>query len=735
MGLSWGVLNGAMLVGLVGATLPVIIHFLNRRRDPVIDWAAMQFLDLGRLARRRLRLTELLLMLARMALLAAVALALARPFTSASTANPSSASALGVSPARDLVVIIDGSAAMGRAAGGATPRAKALTEARRLISRLKTGDSAAVLVASDRVRPVVDPPVFDLGRVDSALAALSKTSGSGRGSGDIPAALGEAFRILERTQNPAREVVILTDGRRASWHPGELGRWNLLRDLHRRLPVPPRVWSLALGSLDPPDAPNGFVGPVSVSRALATPGLPIIVSADVKNAGPGFLTRTAELLIDGRAVSGSARVVGPIPVDGKAPLTFEATVTEPGSHLLTIALTGGDDALPADDEGSAAVEVSSALAVLLVDGEPGREPFTGETDFLRAALAPTGDDTPQARATVVIPEMFTPESLKNQRVLILSNVERLGVDEASAVSRFLDTGGGVLVAPGDRTDASYWNQVGWLPATFGDRVGDFSARIAVGHPSPSSFSGPVLPPFAQGDAPPLARAELFGYRVLKPLAGSSVAARLDTKAPWAVERPSGRGRVLLLAGPLDAEGGTLPVNPDFVPLIHEWTFHLAGGIAPRSARPGEPIVIDLNPAPDASVTSLPVLTPSGETIRAAVTRTSTAAKVRIDDTAEPGVYRLSKPEPPGGFVYAIVQGDALGADPSPLEPAEAAQLSEGWPLTFAADAARLSDRLFTAGPGGRRELWRGLVLAALGGLCVEIYLTRRLVRGQGLTGG
>ena len=78
--MSWGVLNTAMLLGLCGAALPVIIHLLNRRRDTVIDWGAMQFLDLGRRARRRIRLAEILLMLARMGLLALAALALARPF-------------------------------------------------------------------------------------------------------------------------------------------------------------------------------------------------------------------------------------------------------------------------------------------------------------------------------------------------------------------------------------------------------------------------------------------------------------------------------------------------------------------------------------------------------------------------------------------------------------------------------------------------------------------------------
>ena len=45
--MSWGVLNAAMLAGLAGVAMPVVIHLLNRRRDPVVDWGAMQFLELG----------------------------------------------------------------------------------------------------------------------------------------------------------------------------------------------------------------------------------------------------------------------------------------------------------------------------------------------------------------------------------------------------------------------------------------------------------------------------------------------------------------------------------------------------------------------------------------------------------------------------------------------------------------------------------------------------------------
>src|SRR4051812_3043991 len=111
--MSLGLLNAAMLAGLAGVAIPVIIHFLHRRHDPVLDWGAMQFLDLGRQARRRVRIEELLLMLARMALLALVAIALARPFLGPSTAGAEAAVGSG-GARRDVVLILDGSDSMGR---------------------------------------------------------------------------------------------------------------------------------------------------------------------------------------------------------------------------------------------------------------------------------------------------------------------------------------------------------------------------------------------------------------------------------------------------------------------------------------------------------------------------------------------------------------------------------------------------------------------------------------------
>ncbi len=737
-----GVLNVAMLAGLAGVAIPVVIHLLNRRNDPVVDWGAMQFLEFSPRERRRLNFAEILLMLARMGLLALVALALARPFwaprPAGASAAPDGATTSGDSGLRrDVVLILDGSSRMGRESGGSTPRDRSIAWARSFVKRLRPGDSVAVLVARDRVRPLVDPPSFDLDRVDKALAGVP----AARGSADLPAAMGEAFRILERSGNPGRDVIVLSDGRRSAWRPGDVGRWSLLRDLRRRMPTPPRIWAPSFAGADDPASspPDGSVGPLELSRAVLTPGLPVEVAATVANAGPGPMTRPVELVVDGKPVPGTSRVVGPIPAGGKTPVTFRAEFAGPGSHLVAVRLAPEADPMPVDDESARPVSVASALAVLLVDGEPGLEPLSGEVDFLRAALAPTGDPSPLVKATSVAARDLRAEMLEGKRVAVLANLDRLGPELSAAVGAFVESGGGLLIAPGDRTDADSWNErlgrdgKGWLPARLGPLKGDPTRRLAVAHPAPRTFDGPALGPLGRGDAPALIEADLFAYRVLEPAAGASVTARLDTGDPWIVERRYGKGRVALLASAVDAEGGTLPVNPDFVPWSHELIAHLAAGAeGPKALKPGEPLEFVLDPPPAPSVSALTLTPPTGSAVQAPVLRSGGPARVRVADTTEPGIYRLTLPNPPGGSAYAAVAGDDRESDPSPLDPAEAEVLARGWPLAFDADPARLADRLLAVDRARRSELWRGLILAALAGLCLEVWLTRNMARRQGL---
>src|SRR4029453_14716339 len=108
MGPEFGFLNLAMLAGLGAVAVPVIIHLLNRRRYDIVDWGAMQFLQISETTRRKFLLEELLLMLLRMGLIALLVLALAAPFTTSRLFAGASSR-----DNRDVVLVVDGSYSMG----------------------------------------------------------------------------------------------------------------------------------------------------------------------------------------------------------------------------------------------------------------------------------------------------------------------------------------------------------------------------------------------------------------------------------------------------------------------------------------------------------------------------------------------------------------------------------------------------------------------------------------------
>src|SRR5262245_16677559 len=135
-------LNLAMLVGLVAVLIPPLIHLLNRRRYDVVEWGAMQFLQVSEITRRRLLVEELLLMLLRMGLIAVLVLALAGPFV-----EEGRLPRLGGRPNRDIVLVIDGSTSMGYEGSGKSAHQLARDWASAFVKDLAPGDGVAVLVA------------------------------------------------------------------------------------------------------------------------------------------------------------------------------------------------------------------------------------------------------------------------------------------------------------------------------------------------------------------------------------------------------------------------------------------------------------------------------------------------------------------------------------------------------------------------------------------------------------
>src|SRR5437763_5218066 len=164
--MTFGFLIPAMLIGLAVLAIPPIIHLLNRRRYQVVDWGAMQFLQISEVTRRRLLIEELLLMALRMGLIAALVFAWAGPYTD-NWSVPT-----GSRPNRDVVLIFDGSASMSFKGTGKSAHEEAKEWANTFINGLTPGDGVAILVARAQPRPLLESLATDFERVRDHIGKL-----------------------------------------------------------------------------------------------------------------------------------------------------------------------------------------------------------------------------------------------------------------------------------------------------------------------------------------------------------------------------------------------------------------------------------------------------------------------------------------------------------------------------------------------------------------------------------
>ncbi len=373
--MSFGFLNALMLVGLAGLALPVLVHLISKRKFDVVQWGAMQFLELGRRTRRRFRIEELLLLLLRMSLLGLVALAVARPWVKGGPFH-----AMSGNVQRDVALVVDGSYSMGWEGRAVTPYAAAGQWAHRLLDDLGSGDSVILLDARDRIRPVIEAPTGDLGLVRRELDQLPEPSGTSH----LAEAALKAAQLLAGGNHLQHDIILLTDGQALGWSPENEQLWKQFDDVLGSAPIRPRVWAVDVDGEQAAPPVNFSVGPLTLSRELTVPGFPIRIETTVRQSGGEMSRRQVFLEVDGTRLDEKSLSVD-VPGDGEAAVAFEHRFAREGSHVVSVSVTA--DELPGDNRSQAVVLVETGMPVLLVDGDPRPDPTQSETFFLRSAVS------------------------------------------------------------------------------------------------------------------------------------------------------------------------------------------------------------------------------------------------------------------------------------------------------------------------------------------------------------
>jgi hypothetical protein len=814
--MSFELLNPWMLAGLAGVALPVIAHLLSKKKYDIVNWGAMQFLKLGQETRRRVWLEDLWLLLLRMALVAWLAIALARPWVSAKWLGD-----IGPQPNRDVVIILDGSYSMAWEATSVTPQEASVRWIDQFLNQLRPGDTVTLLEAREQVRTLIDPPTRDVNRVRDVLKNLSPPTGTA----NFPEALAHAVKQLSRTNHLRREVILLTDGQTQGWYPEDANLWLRLDDLKKQSSVAPHLWVVNVLDAEagdeelPPAAErlNFHVERLQPSRELSVPGFPVRFQSRVRfSGGSTSVTRQVHFEVDGQRLAERTVSVTLAP-GGEANVEFEHRFEAVGSHLVRVALDADD--LPTDNTSEAVIVVTEALPVLLVDGDPRPDPVQSETFFVRAALAANGNDTPWVKPTVVKwsewnvghvsngpanPQPAEPKPISKQAgpvenlphandldkyaAVVLANVPQLNDAQFAAVTDYAQRGGGVGLALGNRVEKDRYNsqlfadETGLLGVSLKEieseppehrEQGVFIANPTLESPWLQRFRAERGAAFTTARFSRWWKVEVAEGKKQKAEGGEElkledesekdqvvrqpavVLARLQTGAPCLIGSQFGRGNVMLLTSPLDADWSTLPAKPDFVAFVHEWLFQLASRRGERNVAVGQPLVGTLPAADKPVAADAPAAFvfegPDGEPREAKLSGEGTSQLLVLDDTSLPGVYLLRRKEPgdeqrlsgkpaapekknkpakplaAAGRELFVVNADRAESNLTPLTEEQITSITADERLQFIREGREIQAAASDELP--RHELWQLLFLAFLTLLVGEVLLTRKLVRG------
>lgn len=605
-------LTPLFLLGLAGLAVPIVIHLIQRERKNVVRFPSLMFLQripYQSVRRRRIRNWPLLLL--RLAALALIVAAFARPFL-----RRQALAAAAAGGAREVIVLIDRSYSMGY--GDRWTRV--VDAARRTVDALGPSDRATIIFFASGAEVALRSAV-DRGRLDAAVVSAVPGPAATR----FGPALKLAGSIAAESPLPRREVVIISDFQRSAWVGAE----------GVRLPDGVAVKTVVVGDAE---IANVSVTPVSLQRAPFAGQERVTITGGAANHGARTISNLEIALeLDGRTVQTERVSLEP---NGTASVSFTAFTPSPGGTRGTVRI--GGDALAADNAFNFVVAPRQPLGVVVA--EPPRSDREASL-YLSRALA-LGED-PAFAAAVKSIEGLTTEDLQRAAVVILNDAP-VAAPAAERLGGFVARGGGLLVVAAARAS---WPSSGTaaadiLPGTPGqtvDRSQGTPARLGV-----LDYGHSIFEPFRAARSGDFTAARFYRYRSVVPAAGAQVLARFDDGAPALLERRVGSGRALLWMSSLDLQWNDLPLKSVFLPFVHRMAADLA---AYRESPPWRTVGEVLEPARPAPVPGQPraaaprtVLTPGGTSLSL--------------DGEGPDVIELQEP----GF-YEIRTGSRTAAAP------------------------------------------------------------------------
>lgn len=559
-----GLASGWMLLWAAAAAIPVVLHFLNQRRQVTVHWAAMQLLlQVVERESRRIRVEQLALLLLRTLILLTLALAIARPYFNNRQLDESATT--GAVP-RLWVIAIDVSYSMGYRHDGVSRLQLAKERAQELVESGNPGDAYALVTLSEPARAIIGRPTFDKEDTLYEIRRVAQLDSGANLSSGLQV-VEDMVRDAAQTQGLPQDfrVVILSDLGSDSWQSAVDGpNTEVLKRIAAKTTLEIESFSqsqpsnLAITSIEP-----------STTRAIA--GNSLNVHVVVENFSPVEVKQLpVQVAIDGQTVQSE---FVDIPANESRVVRATAVPTVPGVSVLSATIP--PDRLAADNVRNHIIEVREQYRVLFVEDQP------GDAEMLKLSLRPIRQPVaPRQRMSTISSIDLASTDLSNWDAIILCDLVRIDAGSYAQLVRFVQLGGALVTTFGPKTRGKDWNNLGeQFQSLLGFRFQNPSEEREWAI-DPLEYRSPIVVPFAGFPDAGLLTTPVFRFWMIQvPENGELIVDLATTDGdPLIVRNPLGAGWVAsILSAPesgfrnLQAtqNWNAIATWPSFVPLVQQ----------------------------------------------------------------------------------------------------------------------------------------------------------------------
>lgn len=432
-------LNPLLLWGLAAVSIPILIHIFNLKKTKKIEFSTLMFLkEIQQSKYKKIKLKQLLILLSRIAFIIFLVMMFAKPYETGFLGAPAFKSKSSV------LIILDDSFSMQTRDKNGSDLENGKKKIEMLLDALGPNNEIFFTTVSSINKPSSYVPVKDVSRIKDTLS-LIKTSALSR---DLNEVMYYAEDILSSSSNTLKEIYLITDAQ-----AGFLKTDGVIPPVFKEKDN--LNFSVILTGTR--NANNISIDTINTVSKIFEKNRPVKIKAIINNHNNFNSANKSVILTLGNF---KEEKVLDIPANSISEAEFIIKPEQSGYLSGSIELVQNeisDDEISADNRQYFAFFVPEKVNVLIVSPAP------FDAEYIKLVLNTSKEISPGTESTTFfnIKEVnsadISNEDLNLYNSIIIINKQRFSSAESAKIKNYIESGGGVILYPGNMTDIENYN--------------------------------------------------------------------------------------------------------------------------------------------------------------------------------------------------------------------------------------------------------------------------------------